>query len=264
MTNRERISIDQLTDQLRAFGVKRGGVLLVHSAFSRIQPVENDMLGLIAALENALSDQGTLVMPTMSYDEDHVFDARKTPCREEMGIVPDTFWRLDGVRRSDSPHAFAARGFHAERITAPHPVEVPHGLNSPVGRVYELDGQVLLLGVSQGANTTIHLAENLAGVRYSHEASALVMRDGVPVCVHFREVNHCCKNFALVDGWLEARGMIAHGLIGHAKARLMRSRDIVETVLEHLRENETAFLHPYGHDEECDESHRSIETFSRD
>ena len=72
-----------------------------------------------------------------------------------MGIVAQTFWQLPGVLRSDSPHAFAAAGPQAARITA-HPVDVPHGLDSPVGRVYELDGQVLLLGVDHTANTTIH------------------------------------------------------------------------------------------------------------
>ena len=70
-----------------------------------------------------------------------------------MGIVAQTFWQLPGVLRSDSPHAFAAAGPQAARITAPHPVDVPHGLDSPVGRVYELDGQVLLLGVDHTANT---------------------------------------------------------------------------------------------------------------
>jgi aminoglycoside 3-N-acetyltransferase len=72
-----------------------------------------------------------------------------------MGVVADTFWRLPNVLRSDSPHAFAAQGPAAALITAPHPVGVPHGLDSPVGRVYELDGQVLLLGVGHDANTTI-------------------------------------------------------------------------------------------------------------
>lgn len=55
------------------------------------------------------------------------------------------FWQLLEVLRSDSPHAFAARGSEAARITRPHPIDVPHGLGSPGGCIYELDGQVLLL-----------------------------------------------------------------------------------------------------------------------
>ena len=157
-----------LVRQLLKLGVTPGGVLLVHTSFSRVGPVEGGPAGLIHALQTALGTEGTLVMPSMSYDDDHPFDKRTSPC-PEMGIVADTFWRLPGVIRSDNNHAFAATGPLAETILAPHPIAVPHGLNSPVGRVYELAGQVILLGVGHDANTTIHLAENLAEVRYRRD-----------------------------------------------------------------------------------------------
>src|SRR5687768_15058749 len=112
-----------------------------------------------------------------------------------MGIVADTFWRMPGVLRSDSPHAFAAVGPHAREITAPHPVHIPHGIDSPVGRAYELDGQILLLGVGHDANTTMHLAENLAGVRYRLPAHAMILREGEAVRCDYDEVDHCCANF---------------------------------------------------------------------
>ena len=155
------ISRSQLSKQLRDLGVEPGSVLLVHTSFSKIRPVEDGPQGLIAALRLALGPEGTLVMPSMTEDDDHPFDPKTTPCIG-MGIVPDMFWRFRGVLRSDNPSAFAAVGKQATRITAPHPIDPPHGLDSPVGRVYELDGQVLLLGVGHDANTTIHLAESLA------------------------------------------------------------------------------------------------------
>ena len=113
---------------------------------SHVKPIANGPSGLIAALSAALGPEGTLVMPSMTEDDDHPFDPRQTPCTG-MGVVAQTFWQQPAVMRSDSPHAFAASGPQANHITAPHPVDLPHGLNSPVGRVYELDGQVLLLGV---------------------------------------------------------------------------------------------------------------------
>ncbi len=149
---RKTISLSEYTEQLLAFGVKQGGVLLVHTAFSRVKPVQDGPSGLIAALQAAVGPLGTLAMPSMSDDDDHPFDPRNTACRG-MGVVADTFWRRPGVLRSDSPHAFAAIGPRAAEITADHPVDVPHGLDSPVGRIYELDGQVLLLGVGHDANT---------------------------------------------------------------------------------------------------------------
>jgi aminoglycoside N3'-acetyltransferase len=60
--------------------------------------------------------------------------------------------------------------------------------------------------------------------------------------------------FALLDDWLEARGLQRRGPVGHAEARLARSRDVVEVALAHLRENETVFLHPPGACGECDEA----------
>ena len=133
-----------LANELSDLGVQPGRVLLVHTAFSKVKPVEGGPAGLISALRTSLGPDGTLVMPSMSYDDDHVFDKTWSPC-PEMGIVADTFWRLPGVLRSDNNHAFAAVGPLAEEIVSAHPVDRPHGLDSPVGRVYDLDGLVLLL-----------------------------------------------------------------------------------------------------------------------
>jgi aminoglycoside 3-N-acetyltransferase len=247
----DHLTKNQVIQQLGELGVERGGVLLVHAAFSRIAPVEGGPHGLMDALLAALGEQGTLVMPSMADDDDAPFDRPTMPCRA-VGVLADSFWRMPGVLRSDSPHAFAAIGPHAERITMPHPVNVPHGLNSPPGRVYELGGQVLLLGVGHDADTTIHVAENIAGVRYRQPKHATVMADGRPKRYEYGETDHCCENFRLLDDWLEAEGRQRRGRVGQAPARLARSRDIVSAALERLRRNETVFLHAGGSCGECD------------
>jgi aminoglycoside N3'-acetyltransferase len=254
---RRTITRNEVTEQLLALGVKPGDALLAHTAFSKVSPVEGGPRGLIEALLAALGPHGTLAMPSMSDDDDHPFDSRKTDCRG-MGVVADTFWRLLGVLRSDSPHAFAAIGPRAAEITAPQPVDAPHGLDSPVGRIYELDGYVLLSGVGHDANTTIHLAENMAGVRYRRPKYVTLLRGGQPVRYDYGEIDHCCQKFNLMDRWLEAEGLVRRGNVGHAEARLTRSRDIVEVALGRLRENETVFLHAGGVDIECDEARASL------
>jgi len=248
---------DELVEQLRALGVTPGGVLVVHTAFSKVGPLDGGPRGLIDALGAALGPNGTLVMPSMSDDDEQPFSPAASPCAG-MGAVADTFWRLPSVMRSDSPHAFAAAGPRAAEITAPHPVDVPHGPDSPVGRALALDGQVLLIGVGHDANTTIHLAEILAGVRYRLPAHATVLRGGRPLRVDYRENDCCCARFALVDGWLEAEGRQRRGRIGNAEARLARARDVVTTVTAHLAVDELAFLHPPGVDAECDEARASV------
>ena len=251
------MTVAELTAQLRELGVTASGVLLVHTSFSKVGPVEDGPLGLIRALRAALGPNGTLVMPSMSDDDDHPFDLRTTACLG-MGVVAEMFWRLPGVLRSDSPHAFAAVGPDAVRITADHPLDMPHGLNSPVGRVYDLDGNVLLLGVGHDANTTIHLAEALAAVRYRRPKSVTILEGGTPTCYRYDEIDHCCAKFNLVDQWLDDEGRQRHGRVGHGEGRLARSRDVVATVRARLSANETVFLHEPGVDSQCDEARASI------
>jgi aminoglycoside 3-N-acetyltransferase len=251
------MSREVVTRQLLDLGVEPGGVLLVHTAFSRVRPVEGGPAGLIEALRSAVGPAGTLVMPSMTDDDEHPFDPASTPCRG-MGVVADTFWRMPGVLRSDSPHAFAAAGPHAGRITAPHPVDVPHGPVSPVGRVHDLDGQVLLLGVGHDANTTVHLAEHLAGVRYRRPYAATVLVEGRATRCHYDEIDHCCERFGLLDQWLEAAGRQRRGPIGHGEGRLALSRDIVQAAMARMRKEETVFLHPQGTCDECDEARSSL------
>jgi aminoglycoside N3'-acetyltransferase len=246
-----------LRQQLADLGVRKGSVLLVHSAFSKVGPVEGGPSGLIEALEETLGSGGTLVMPSMTDDDDNPFDPLTAPCRG-LGVVPDTFWRRPGVLRSDNPHAFAAKGPDAAFITSTHPLDFPHGQNSPVGRVRDLDGEVLLLGVGHDGNTTVHLAEAIAGVRYRRPKHLTVLQDGRPFRLPYREIDHCCENFSLVDDWLDTAGLQRRGRIGDAEARLMRSRELVEIVVDRLRQNQTVFLHPEGVDSECDEARASL------
>ncbi|HWU91449.1 MAG TPA: AAC(3) family N-acetyltransferase, partial [Kofleriaceae bacterium] len=112
------VSIAQLVEQLLTLGVRPGGVLLVHTAFTEVRPVEGGPLGLIAALREALGPGGTLVMPAMT-DGETVFDPASTPTAG-MGITAELFWREPGVLRSPHPAgSFAAAGPLAERICAP-------------------------------------------------------------------------------------------------------------------------------------------------
>jgi aminoglycoside 3-N-acetyltransferase len=232
--------VGQVIDQLRELGVREGGVLLVHTSFKAVRPIEGGPLGLIAALR-ALA--GTLVMPTMT-DGESVFDPRRTPT-VDMGITAETFWRQPDVQRSTHPGgSFAAVGEHAARICAEQPLSPPHGHDSPVGRVYDLGGQVLLLGVGHSENTTLHLAEALAGVPYSI-AYPTVIAEGQTALI--AETDHCCRNFAQADAWLG--GLQRRGPVGRGEARLMRSRDVVRVALENLQRDPLVFLCRAGCDE---------------
>jgi aminoglycoside N3'-acetyltransferase len=253
------VSSAEVAVQLRELGVGEGGVLLAHTSFRAVRPVEGGPVGLIEALRDALGPDGTLVMPSWSGDDDDPFDPLTTPAPPSLGVVADTFWRLPGVLRSNHFHAFAAAGPEAARITSgPLPLP-PHIPESPVGRVHDLDGQVLLLGVGHDADTTLHLAELLAGVPYRLPSYCTVLQDGRPVRIDYGENDHCCERFGFADEWLRAPGLQAEGRVGHAHARLARARDIVEVALEYLARDPLLFLHPPSAGcEECDRARRSV------
>ncbi|HEX6367433.1 MAG TPA: AAC(3)-IV family aminoglycoside N-acetyltransferase [Longimicrobium sp.] len=259
MMETRELSRAEVAGQLRALGVREGGVLLVHTSFRAVRPVEGGPHGLIEALRAAIGPEGTLVMPSWTGDDETPFDAASTPAAADLGVVADTFWRMPGVARSSHPFAFAAAGPRAEEITSgPLPLP-PHIPESPVGHIHDLDGQVLLLGVNHDADTTLHLAELIAGVPYRLPKSITVMQDGRPARISYGENDHCCERFALADAWLRERGLQAEGRVGYADARLIRARDVVAVALEHLASDPLVFLHPPGAGcEECDEARRSV------
>jgi aminoglycoside 3-N-acetyltransferase len=198
-------------------------------------------------------------MPSWTGDGAAPFDPRSTPAAADLGVVAEVFRRESGAVRSDHPFAFAAAGPAAPRIVSDSVALPPHAPASPVGRVHELDGQVLLLGVGHDANTTLHLAELLAGVPYRVTHHCTLIEDGTPVRIEYGENDHCCARFALADTWLRERGLQAEGPVGHAHARLVRSRHVVDIALERLAADLLVFLHPGGDGcAECDEARASV------
>ena len=249
-------STDHLTADFRRLGVQPGSVLVVHTSLRNVGWVDDGPAGVIAALRAALGEDGTLVMPSMT-DGETLYDPATTPT-DGMGIVAETFWRLPGVLRSNHPSsAFASQGPLAAAITATHPLFDPQGLASPIGKVYQLDGWVLLLGVDHSENTTIHLAETLSNVPYRIVKRWPVLEDGVERWVEAAEIDHCCQNFVKLGLHLAQAGALITGAVGGATGQLMRSRAVVAAACALLADDPYFFLCPPGEctlENQCDEA----------
>ncbi|MDP5278210.1 AAC(3) family N-acetyltransferase [Sphingomonas sp. DG1-23] len=247
---------DELVGQLRALGVREGGVLLVHSSFRAVRPVAGGPLGLIAALRAALGPQGTLAMPSATGDDDVPFDPAITPNRDDLGILPSLFWQQPGVIRSAHFDAVAAIGPEARWITGGPFVLPPAAPGSAIDRIREAGGAILLLGVGHDANTMLHLAELLGGAPYRSDFH-YTAADGAQV--HYGENDSCCEKFALADGWLRAEGLQREGRVGNAEARLFDAEALIRVAVPRIRADPLIFLHDAAENcEECDEARENL------
>jgi aminoglycoside N3'-acetyltransferase len=250
----------EIVSQLGALGVKLCGVLLVHSAFRAVRPVEGGPLGLIAALRAALGPRGTLVLPSASEDDDHLFDPETTPPAASLGVLPALFWQQPGVQRGSHFDAFAAIGPKAKAI-AKAPLRLPPAApGSAIDVIRGFGAQILLLGVGHHANSTAHLAELVGGAPYRVPRHYTACRDGKPHRIDYGENDHCCARFELLDHWLRDAGLQREGTVGHARARLVAAKDVVRVAIEHLRLDPLIFLHAAGEGcAECDLARASVD-----
>ena len=83
--------------------------------------------------------------------------------------------------------------------------------------------------------------------------------DGVARRIDYLENDHCCQLFCRASVWLQERGLQADGPVGHAPSKLMRSRDLVETVVGQLAQDRFALIHSRDVDcEECLDAWNSV------
>lgn len=256
-------TVESLTDDLVALGVRPGMVTIVHSSLSSMGWVNGGAAAVILALQQAITAKGTLVMPTHSAgltdpagwqnppvptdwwqeirDTMPAFDPDHTPTRA-MGAIPEAFRKNRGVLRSHHPHSsFAAWGHHAHQITSNHELSLGLGEGSPLARLYELDGSVLLIGVGHDRNTSMHLSEyrtdNPARVP-THEGAPIEI-GGQRQWVTFDDIDVDNDDFEQIAAAfaLEHGDAIRTGQIGMAASQLMRQRPLVDFAAEWMSLN---------------------------
>jgi aminoglycoside 3-N-acetyltransferase len=110
--------------------------------------------------------------------------------------------------------------------------ELAHGLeeSSPQARLDELDGHILLLGVTHANNTSLHLAEHRAAppdAAVTIHGSPLLV-DGKRQWVTYPGLTDDDDDFEQIGNAFDESGQQHTGPIGAAEARLVRARDIVD------------------------------------
>ncbi len=155
------VSKDQIINGLRELGIKLGMELEVHSSLSSFGYVEGGAATVIQALQETVGLEGSIFMPALRLSPElpltetdrQLGILRKIAIlpmeydRSAMGLIADTFRRMEDVIVGDGIFRIAGWGKQAERVV--------DGLQYLISK----NGKALLLGVDIYSLTAMHYVE---------------------------------------------------------------------------------------------------------
>ena len=242
-------------------GVGKGQTIMVHTSLGSLGFVCGGAQVVIEALLESVGSDGTIMMPTQSWknldptagghweepeewwqmirDNWPAYDKDITPTNT-MGAVAEMFRKWPGTLRSNHPaRSVAARGRYAEYLTSGHDLSNIFGEGSPIGKLYELDGYVLLIGVGYDKNTSLHLADVRAeypGKHNSTEYSA-VMENGKRVWKEYSTLFVDGEDFNEIGDAFEKEHFVNKALLGNGIITFMKQRELVDFAVNWIERN---------------------------
>lgn len=257
-----------LIEKLKSAGFYAGQTVIVHTSMKAFGAyIVGAEQAVVDALMTVVTPDGTLIMPTHSTDNtdpstwyvspvpESEWDAIRdemSPYRPDstptnrMGRINECFRNYDGVLRSSHPaFSFAAWGKHAQFVLENQALNNSVAEQSPIGRIYDLDGYVCLLGVGYKRNTSLHLADYRAqwvGKEREYNASAILI-NGQREWVTYYDDAIASDDFEQIGRDFEAdTGEVMITTIGDATVRVMRQRPLVDYAVSWMETHRPASL----------------------
>ncbi|MGW8378318.1 aminoglycoside 3-N-acetyltransferase [Streptomyces sp. ODS28] len=256
------VTRERVARGVRALGVGEGDVVMFHTRMSALGYVAGGPQTVIEGLRDAVGDGGTLMVtcgwndappydftswPQAWQDElrahHPAFDPLLSEADHNNGRLPEALRRWPGAVRSRHPDAsFAALGARAGELMEDHPWDHPHGPGSPLARLVQAGGRVLLLGAPLDSLTLLHHAEALAqapGKRFVAYEQPITVA-GRRVWRRFRDIDtedaafdyspavpaHAWPFTVIAEAALAA-GIGTRGTVGAAESHLFDAADVV-------------------------------------
>lgn len=254
---------ERICKDLRNIGLREGMTVIVHCSLSSIGWICGGETALIQGLMEVVTPLGNIVMPTQTGNLSDPREWENPPVPREwwevikesmpayreditptygMGRVAEAFRKWPGVYRSSHPQvSFGAWGKDALKIVESHQLDYGLGENSPLGKIYNLDGYVLMIGVGYDKNTSFHLAEHRAPIVKIIEQGAPIMNEKERVWKKFKSIEYDTDFFTTIGREYEALGEVSIGSVGRAKSRLFsqkKSVNFAEKLIEKKRKDE--------------------------
>jgi aminoglycoside 3-N-acetyltransferase len=171
-----------LARDLARLGLTPGDVVMVHASMRAVGKVLGGPDVVIHALLDVVSRAGTVMMyvdwedavqhltrygseelDRQLLDEWPAFDPLTSRARRAYGVLPEFLRTWPGAHRSGNPGAsVAAVGARAEWLCANHPLQYGYGPGSPLAKLVQVGGKVLLLGAPLDTVTLLHHSEHMA------------------------------------------------------------------------------------------------------
>lgn len=257
------LTSDLIAEQLQAAGLGAGMNIIVHSSLSQLGWVIGGAQAVVDALLSVVTPEGTVMVPAHSTnntepaywenppipedwwqivrDNTPAFDPHLTETRH-MGQIADTLRAHPDAKRSYHPAlSFAAVGKHRDFLLDNHALDYPLGEASPLARLYDLDGHVLLLGVNHANNTSLHLGEYRSPWARQHTIiqGGAVRVDGVRQWVNYQDIDFDSSDFAALGESYQSAFNSPVYRIGNAQTCLISQRSLVDYAVSWVKNNRT-------------------------
>ncbi len=242
-----------IIDGIKNVGIVNGDTVMVHTSLSSMGFVCGGPQVVIEALLEVAGADGTIMMPTQSWknldpeagvhwEEPKnwpAYDKKITPTNT-MGAVAEMFRNWPGAFRSNHPaRSVAAVGKNAEYLTKDHDLSNIFGIGSPIDKLYQLNGKVLLIGVGYDKNTSIHLADAIASYPSKHntkEGSA-IMVEGKREWVTYETLYVDGEDFEEIGMAFEKSHKVIESSIGNTVIKSMSQKELVGFAIKWIETN---------------------------